>query len=145
LHKSIIVVLYQYIVVDRSLAKVGVEGSNPFARSSFPPKINGLENHFPAGGVNFAVFGSCSDFRENVRISGGSDSRESPTINESAAISALGVMKLLAVKSVWTEKILFPKREKDSMFGFEIRGVWGSRCRYLLQKLTLAGRKPLKA
>jgi hypothetical protein len=34
LHKSIIVVLYQYIVVDRSLAKVGVEGSNPFARSN---------------------------------------------------------------------------------------------------------------
>ena len=145
MHKSIIVVLYQYIVVDRSLAKVGVEGSNPFARSSFPPKINGLENHFQAGGVNFAVFGSCSDFQENVWISGGSDSQDSPTINESAAISALGVMKLLAVKSVWTEKILFPKREKDSMFGFEIRGVWGSRCLYLLQKLTLAGRKPLKA
>ena len=35
LQKSIIVVLYQYIVVDRSLAKVGIEGSNPFARSSF--------------------------------------------------------------------------------------------------------------
>jgi hypothetical protein len=34
LHKSIIVVLYQYIAVDRSLAKVGVEGSNPFARSN---------------------------------------------------------------------------------------------------------------
>jgi hypothetical protein len=34
LDKSIIVVLYQYIVVDRSLAKVGVEGSNPFARSN---------------------------------------------------------------------------------------------------------------
>jgi hypothetical protein len=34
LQKSIIVVLYQYIVVDRSLAKVGVEGSNPFARSN---------------------------------------------------------------------------------------------------------------
>jgi hypothetical protein len=34
LHKSIIIVLYQYIVVDRSLAKVGVEGSNPFARSN---------------------------------------------------------------------------------------------------------------
>jgi hypothetical protein len=34
LHKFIIVVLYQYIVVDRSLAKVGVEGSNPFARSN---------------------------------------------------------------------------------------------------------------
>ena len=72
--------------VEHNLAKVGVEGSNPFARSSFPQKINGLENHFPAGGVDFAVFGSCSDFRENVRISGGSDSRDSPTINESAAI-----------------------------------------------------------
>jgi hypothetical protein len=34
LHKSIIVVVYQYIAVDRSLAKVGVEGSNPFARSN---------------------------------------------------------------------------------------------------------------
>jgi hypothetical protein len=34
LDKSIIVVLYQYIAVDRSLAKVGVEGSNPFARSN---------------------------------------------------------------------------------------------------------------
>jgi hypothetical protein len=34
LQKSIIVVLYQYIVVDWSLAKVGVEGSNPFARSN---------------------------------------------------------------------------------------------------------------
>jgi len=34
LQKSIIVVLYQYTVVDRSLAKVGVEGSNPFARSN---------------------------------------------------------------------------------------------------------------
>jgi hypothetical protein len=32
------------------------------------------------------VFGSCSDFRENVRISGGSGSQDSPTINESAAI-----------------------------------------------------------
>jgi hypothetical protein len=32
------------------------------------------------------VFGSCSDFQENVRISGGSGSRDSPTINESAAI-----------------------------------------------------------
>jgi hypothetical protein len=91
------------------------------------------------------VFGSCSDFQDHVRISGGSDSQDSPTINESAPISALGVTKLLAVKSVWTEKILFPKREKDSMFGFEICGLWGSRCRYLLQKLTLAGKKPLKA
>ena len=54
--------------VEHNLAKVGVEGSNPFARSSFLRKINGLENHFPAGGVNFPVFGSCSDFRENVRI-----------------------------------------------------------------------------
>jgi hypothetical protein len=34
LDKSIIVVLYQYIAVERSLAKVGVEGSNPFARSN---------------------------------------------------------------------------------------------------------------
>jgi hypothetical protein len=34
LDKSIIIVLYQYIAVDRSLAKVGVEGSNPFARSN---------------------------------------------------------------------------------------------------------------
>jgi hypothetical protein len=34
LHKSIIVVVYQYIAIDRSLAKVGVEGSNPFARSN---------------------------------------------------------------------------------------------------------------
>jgi len=44
LQKSIIIVLYQYIVVDWSLAKVGVEGSNPFARSSFLRKINGLQN-----------------------------------------------------------------------------------------------------
>jgi len=63
------------------------------------------------------VFGSCSDFRENVRISGGSDSQDSSTINESAAISALGVTKLLAVKSGWTEKNLFPKRQKHRMFG----------------------------
>jgi hypothetical protein len=34
LHKSIIVVVYQYIALDRSLAKVGVESSNPFARSN---------------------------------------------------------------------------------------------------------------
>ena len=57
--------------VEHNLAKVGVEGSNPFARSSFPRKINGLENHFPAGGANFAVFGSCSDFPDSGRISGG--------------------------------------------------------------------------
>ena len=93
---------------------------------------------------HLSVYG-CNPSSDRVRISGGSDSRDSPTINESSAISALGVTKLLALKSVWTEKILFPKREKDSMFGFEICGVWGSRCRYLLQKLTLAGRKPLKA
>ena len=67
--------------VEHNLAKVGVEGSNPFARSSFPQKINGLENHFPAGGVNFAVFGSCSDFRENVRISGGPFPLDSPELN----------------------------------------------------------------
>jgi hypothetical protein len=35
LSKPIIIVLYQYIAVDRSLAKVGVEGSNPFARSNY--------------------------------------------------------------------------------------------------------------
>ena len=34
--------------VEHNLAKVGVEGSNPFARSSFPRKINGLQNsRFP--------------------------------------------------------------------------------------------------
>jgi hypothetical protein len=30
--------------VEHNLAKVGVEGSNPFARSSFPSKINVLQN-----------------------------------------------------------------------------------------------------
>ena len=40
--------LNQVFVIDLSLAKVGVEGSNPFARSSFPRKINGLQNsRFP--------------------------------------------------------------------------------------------------
>ena len=43
--------------IDPNLAKVGVEGSNPFARSSFPREISGLENHFPAGGADFALFG----------------------------------------------------------------------------------------
>ena len=50
--------IYNENFIDLNLAKVGVEGSNPFARSSFPRKINGLENHFPAGGADFAVFGS---------------------------------------------------------------------------------------
>jgi len=49
-------------MIDLNLAKVGVEGSNPFARTSFHRKINDLENHFPAGGADFAVFGSCWDF-----------------------------------------------------------------------------------
>ena len=30
--------------VEHNLAKVGVEGSNPFARSSFPRKIKDLQN-----------------------------------------------------------------------------------------------------
>ena len=47
--------------VEHNLAKVGVEGSNPFARSSFPRKINGLENHFPAGGVNSSIARSTND------------------------------------------------------------------------------------
>jgi hypothetical protein len=34
--------------VEHNLAKVGVEGSNPFARSSFPRKIKDLQNsRFP--------------------------------------------------------------------------------------------------
>jgi hypothetical protein len=47
--------LYQYIAVDRSLAKVGVEGSNPFARSNV---FNDLgDSAFAAkSGVSACVF-----------------------------------------------------------------------------------------
>ncbi len=41
-----------------NFAKVGVEGSNPFARSSFFKKIKSLEDHSPTAGADFAVFGS---------------------------------------------------------------------------------------
>ena len=34
--------------VEHNLAKVGVEGSNPFARSNFPMEISGLERSFEA-------------------------------------------------------------------------------------------------
>ena len=48
---------YGLEMLDLNLAKVGVEGSTPFARCSFTTKINSLENRFPAGGADFAVFG----------------------------------------------------------------------------------------
>ena len=61
--------LYKYLIyignfMEPNLAKVGVEGSNPFARSSFPRKINGLQNHFPTGCADFAVFGFFSGHRQ---------------------------------------------------------------------------------
>jgi|GEM_PF-1224756 hypothetical protein len=41
--------LYKHLIhignfIEPNLAKVGVEGSNPFARSSFPRKIKNLQN-----------------------------------------------------------------------------------------------------
>ena len=54
MHKSIIVVVYQYIAVDRSLAKVGVESSNLFARSNFRT-FSSVFRHLAAGIVGLAL------------------------------------------------------------------------------------------
>jgi hypothetical protein len=56
--------IYNDKFIELNLAKVGVEGSNPFARSIFPRKINGLQNHFPTGCADFAVFGFSSGYRQ---------------------------------------------------------------------------------
>ena len=70
--------------VEHNLAKVGVEGSNPFARSKFPQGNQDATRRPPQGGLRRFCYGV-----HMVSTTASMDTRPAMTAREVAKISAL--------------------------------------------------------